>query len=592
MADKPARPGRTSLGANHRSTPEEGATEAPGAASGVSTPFEHGSLRRGPGVSARLSAWLDRFFFDRELFIRSKDRVRYVRLSAGAQKIAALTVVAVIGWAAAGSLGIGLQQGLLAERKAQIEQQQLAYLELMTEISDYHGQFTRITTDLEANQNYLLDVLREDGIAPDKLAGIADGLKPIEEAEDRMTMARESLRDRLTTFETSLKDIAQRNEALQGQVASLRATLHATEAERLQISEARARLDRRLITAKAQLTETQVANRHLHNTVAELRDKLAAAGDEVADLSELRDLLKADIVRLQGETNAALSREARLHQRLASLNVELHQAVARGDGLQDDREQMAAQLVAAFTQMGQMRAAQQTLLARLDDRTARSIEALEAALSLTGIEVEPLIAELQTEIRSARTESLREVETGRGGPFLPAALAGPPDPHSDRLEATYGLLDQRLDRWDAIKALFEAMPVAAPMREYRITSNFGLRKDPVNGKQARHEGIDLVGGWREPVLATAPGRVTFAGWMGAYGRMVEVDHGHGFKTRYAHLRNIEVEVGEEISFGHEVGQMGNSGRSTGPHLHYEILFEDRPYNPANFLKAGRHVFKG
>ena len=110
VADKPARPGRTSLGANHRSTAEEGATEAPGAALGASAPFEHGSLRRGPGVSARLTAWLDRFFFDRELFIRSKDRVRYVRLSAGAQKIAALTVVAVIGWAAAGSLGHGGRQ--------------------------------------------------------------------------------------------------------------------------------------------------------------------------------------------------------------------------------------------------------------------------------------------------------------------------------------------------------------------------------------------------------------------------------------------------------------------------------------------------
>ncbi len=539
-----------------------------------------------------MNLWLDRFFFDREIFIRSNDKVRYLRLSGRAQKLTAVAVVSVLGWAAAGSFGIGLQQSILAERSALIEQQQLTYLELMSEISDYHAQFTRITTDLEANQNYLLDVLREDGIAPDKLAGIADGLNPIEEADDRMTVARESLRNRLTTFETSLNEIAQRNEALQGQVASLRATLHATEAERIQISEARARLDRRLISAKSQLTDARIANRHLQSRLAELHHKLATAGQEVADLSELRDLLKADIVGLQGEVNAALRRETRLQQRLAALGMELQQAVARGDSLQSDRQRMAAQLVTAFAQMGRLRSAQQALLERLDSRTASSIDALEAALTMTGLEVEPLIAGLEADLRLARADRLGDLDVGRGGPFLPAGLAGPPDPHSDRLEVTYSMLDQRLDRWDAIKTLFEVMPVAAPMREYRITSGFGQRKDPVNGKRARHEGLDLVGRLREPILATAPGKVTFAGTKGAYGRMVEIDHGHGFKTRYAHLRAIEVEAGDMVSFGQEVGQMGNSGRSTGPHLHYEILFDGTPYDPADFLKAGRHVFKG
>ena len=586
MAAKPVRPVSASAETDRGSVGDRNLQSA------ASAPFATGRLRRRAGLSARLNLWLDRFFFDRELFVRSNDRVRYIRVSAQGQKLAVAGTIGLLCWAALGSLGIGFQQRLLAERSALIEQQQLTYVELMSEISDYHAQFIRITTDLEANQNYLLDVLREDGIAPDKLAGIAEGLKPIEEADDRMTMARESLRDRLMTFETSLNEIAQRNEALQGQVASLRATLHATEAERVQIAEARARLDRRLISAKSQLTDARIANRHLQNRLAELNDKLATAGQEVADLSELRDLLKADIVGLQGGINSALRRETRLQQRLATLGMELHQAVERGDTLHDDRQRMAVQLVAAFAQMGQLRASQQALLERLDNRTASSIDTLEAALVMTGVEFEPLIADLEAEMRLARVERLSDLQVGQGGPFLPAGMAGPPDPHADRLEVTYSLLDQRLDRWDAIKALFEAVPVAAPMREYRITSGFGKRKDPVNGKPARHEGLDLVGGWREPILATAPGKVTFAGTRGAYGRMVEIDHGHGFKTRYAHLRAIDVKRGDLVSFGQEVGQMGNTGRSTGPHLHYEILFNGTPYDPADFLKAGRHVFKG
>ncbi len=597
MAEQPA----ASEPASTDGTSQAAKCAAKGAAEGRDTAFRDGILGRRPGPGRRLRAWLDRHFVEREILIRGNDRVRHLRISARAQKLASVAVIGLGAWAAAATLGVGVQQGLLAERKAVIAQQQLAYLDLMAEVSDYHAQFTRITSDLEANQTLLLEVLQEDGIAPDKLAGIADGLTPFDEAEDRMALARESLRDRLATFEASLKDIAQRNETLQGQVAALRATLHASEAERSEIADARARLNRRLSGAQADLRAARDSNLQLQGVIGELRGKLAAAETQVADLSELRELMKADIRRLRGEVDSAMTREAKQQRRLAALKAELRQAVARGDGLRDERDRMAAQLVASFTEMGQLRAAHQALLERLDERTARSISALETALSMTGVDFEPLIAEVETSLRQARLESVGEEASALGGPYLPAGfsgaalpsgLAGPPDPHADRLAATYSLLDQRLDRWDAIKTLFEAAPVAAPMRQYRLTSGFGLRDDPLNKKKSRHEGLDLVGGWREPILATAPGKVTLAGWNGAYGRMVEIDHGHGFKTRFAHMRRVDVEVGDMVSFGEQLGQMGNSGRSTGAHLHYEILFNGKPYDPAKFLKAGRHVFKG
>lgn len=568
-------------------TPSRASAEIPADAH-----FRESVFSRRPSLFSRLNARLERHFVDREIFVRGNDRVRYLRISARVQKVAATGTVALLTWTAIATTGIGLQQTRLALQDTQLEDQRVAYLDLMEEVSAYHGAFSRITTDLEANQKYLLEILQQDGITPDKLAGIEEKLKPTEEVEGRIAEARQSLRNRLETFEADLKDIAQRNESLQAQVAALRATLHASQAEREAIGALRNDLELQLMTTAARLRDSQVANDELSQVVDGLRVALAGRDGRIVELEELRDLLKADIARLNDAAEAAALREAGLHRRLAEQDDRLQAAIARGDSLLGERNRMAAQVVAAFGQMGEMRQAQQQMLARLDDRTARSVDALEQALAMTGIDFSELLMEVEADIRVARLDATGALGDNVGGPYLPVGLAGPPDPHADRLQTTFSLLDQRLDRWDAVKKLFEAVPVAAPMREFRLTSAFGNRKDPLTGKNARHEGLDLVGAYREPVLATAPGVVTFAGWKGAYGRMVEVDHGFGFKTRYAHLRRIDVEKGEAVDFGKQLGQMGNTGRSTGAHLHYEIIFRDKPYDPANFLKAGRHVFKG
>ena len=136
------------------------------------------------------------------------------------------------------------------------------------------------------------------------------------------------------------------------------------------------------------------------------------------------------------------------------------------------------------------------------------------------------------------------------------------------------------------------LPLTAPLESYRVTSGFGDRTDPFNGEPALHEGIDLIGPLRSPVLSTAPGRVVFAGRKGSYGRMVEIDHGLGIRTRYAHLQSIAVKVGDRVEFRQKLGVMGSSGRSSGAHVHYEVLVNGKPKNPMNFLKAGKNVLKG
>jgi murein DD-endopeptidase MepM/ murein hydrolase activator NlpD len=130
------------------------------------------------------------------------------------------------------------------------------------------------------------------------------------------------------------------------------------------------------------------------------------------------------------------------------------------------------------------------------------------------------------------------------------------------------------------------VPIRKPINgELDTTSGFGVRLDPFLHSPAMHTGLDFRGETGEPVHATANGSVTHAGWSGGYGRMVEIDHGNGFATRYGHLSAIEVEVGQSVRIGQTVGRVGSTGRSTGPHLHYETRVDGEAVDPQRFLRA-------
>jgi murein DD-endopeptidase MepM/ murein hydrolase activator NlpD len=128
--------------------------------------------------------------------------------------------------------------------------------------------------------------------------------------------------------------------------------------------------------------------------------------------------------------------------------------------------------------------------------------------------------------------------------------------------------------------------------EARLTSSYGVRFDPFTTAPAFHAGQDFAGAYLSPVEATGPGVVSFAGARSGYGNTVEVDHGQGFKTRYAHLAAISVRPGQRVALGQKLGGMGSTGRSTGVHLHYEVWVNGRAQNPARFLKAGKYVHEG
>jgi murein DD-endopeptidase MepM/ murein hydrolase activator NlpD len=133
------------------------------------------------------------------------------------------------------------------------------------------------------------------------------------------------------------------------------------------------------------------------------------------------------------------------------------------------------------------------------------------------------------------------------------------------------------------------LPIANPAPGRSISSTFGVRKDPLLGMPAHHSGMDFRAPVGAPARASAAGKVVKAGWNGGYGRMVEIEHSGGFTTRYAHLSKIGVKEGQAVSRGEEIGKVGSSGRSTGPHLHYEIRRNGEAIDPLRFLKAGKKV---
>lgn len=136
------------------------------------------------------------------------------------------------------------------------------------------------------------------------------------------------------------------------------------------------------------------------------------------------------------------------------------------------------------------------------------------------------------------------------------------------------------------------LPLSRPVGvAYRLTSNYGVRVDPFTKRPGWHNGLDLAAYRNAPIVASGPGVVTWAGARSGYGRLVEIDHGHGFKSRYGHLRTVNVKKGDIVETGDRLGGMGTTGRSTGDHLHFEVWFNGKPYDPIKFLKAGRHVYK-
>jgi murein DD-endopeptidase MepM/ murein hydrolase activator NlpD len=177
-------------------------------------------------------------------------------------------------------------------------------------------------------------------------------------------------------------------------------------------------------------------------------------------------------------------------------------------------------------------------------------------------------------------DGVSEDESGTGGPFLPIGNVI----FVEKADST----NKALEKIRIIRESAAGLPLAKPLQYGRQSSNFGYRLDPFLRKPAMHSGVDFGAPYGTPVEATADGIVVHAGLKGGYGRLVEIRHDHGFTTRYAHMSAISVKEGEQVAAGTIVGLVGSSGRSTGPHLHYETRRGDKALDPTIFLGASQY----
>lgn len=311
------------------------------------------------------------------------------------------------------------------------------------------------------------------------------------------------------------------------------------------------RSDRELAQMQAR-SERWVADREarLNSAVAQLNASGASMGGLAEAIEKRHAALALLLTDLRGEPGA-----------LAALAPALKSA--------PDAEANPVERIAA------VQASQERILDAADDFARGRADRLRLAFRLAGL-----------------APSSYASPAASGGPLLEApdarALAAVLDV-DERFAARIQKAAENLSAANALSDTARNLPFAQPASGARRTSSFGVRFDPFTGRPAFHSGLDFVSGFGSPILTTAPGVVSFAGVRSGYGKTVEVDHGRGFKTRYAHLSAVAVAPGQRVAVGQRIGALGNTGRSTGPHLHYEIWLNGRAVNPHRFIRAGEHV---
>ncbi|HEY0595111.1 M23 family metallopeptidase [Sphingopyxis sp.] len=224
------------------------------------------------------------------------------------------------------------------------------------------------------------------------------------------------------------------------------------------------------------------------------------------------------------------------------------------------------------------------ILARLEARQEDFATRLLTAVNERAAKAEGAVAKLGMNPAAL----VRSAATGRGGPFIPYRS------HTGRassLGKSFAALESALFRMEVLERTLVAIPSGQPANVLMLSSSFGYRSDPFTGAGAMHAGLDFPGPMGTPILAAAPGRVVYVGQKSGYGNVVEVDHGQGILTRYAHLSGFTSRVGAQVAAGEQIAKMGSTGRSTGSHLHFEVRLNGVAVNPRRFLEAKADVLE-
>jgi len=353
--------------------------------------------------------------------------------------------------------------------------------------------------------------------------------------EDRLN----TLSSERDTRATEARDAQERFNAALAQISVMQSSLLESEDRRKELETGieviQSTLRRTMKERDAARTEVQIA---------EAGEGASGAPTSSADSTATLDFLTSALLTAAAErdTMAAIAAEAKLSV----------------DEIAHDRRLLEERNDAIFTQ--------------LEDAVSVSLEPLDKMFSAAGLSTNSIL------------DAVRRGYSGQGGPMTPLKFSTKgEEPDADSLRAN-GIL-QKLDRMNLYRIALQKTPFALPVKSsFRYTSGFGPRWGRM------HNGTDFAAAHGTPIYATADGVVTHAGWLSGYGNLVKIQHEFGIETRYAHQSKIRVTVGQRVSRGDRIGDMGSTGRSTGTHLHYEVRIGGKPVNPMTYIKAARDVF--
>jgi murein DD-endopeptidase MepM/ murein hydrolase activator NlpD len=328
------------------------------------------------------------------------------------------------------------------------------------------------------------------------------------------------------------------------------------------------------------LVELIGQNQSLRNSIHALKEDLVRAESDRSRTEGEKAELAAKVEALEGDLRNSDERNRLLARELKTTGAKLADAMQDKSRAAERGQSLSGRVAELQDRLSTIRDSQSSLVGRVAESSQAEIRRLRGIIASTGIKLGPLL------------EAQGIPTMGTGGPFEAATQGERGQDEGENFELALNTAANILDHLDGLQRIVRGLPLAAPLDYYYVSSPYGVRSDPMNGEDAMHRGVDFGSKLRATVFATAPGTVVYAGWKGKFGRFVEIDHGNGVITRYGHLRRIMVKRGEQVDYRKPVGQMGNSGRSTGTHLHYEIHVNGQSIDPLKFLKAGKNVLKG
>jgi murein DD-endopeptidase MepM/ murein hydrolase activator NlpD len=351
------------------------------------------------------------------------------------------------------------------------------------------------------------------------------------------------------------------------------ARLNAISGERDARAEEAVAAQERFNSALAQISTMQSQLLDLEDQRRELDTGLEVVQATLRDVMQERTAAQTQIAALTSEDGASaevISEEA--GSTVDLLANALAETAAERDQIASDAQFALQHAADTELELRLLQEKNDEIFRQLEEAMLVSVEPLDKMFRNAGLNPDSLLS------------AVRRGYSGTGGPLAPISFStkgGAPDPDANRANA---ILD-RMDRINLYRIAAERAPFDIPVKSnFRFTSGFGPRWGRL------HAGTDFAGPIGTPIYATADGVVTQSSWSSGYGRLIKIQHEFGIETRYAHLNSMRVSVGQRVSRGERIGDMGNSGRSTGPHLHYEVRVGGTPVNPMTYIRAGQDVF--